>query len=109
MRQGAVYYRGISAGIITEDDQGYEFRYHEAYVAGPGSVAISFLLPLTSHPYTSAFLFPFFDGLIPEGWLLHLGTSNWKLDPKDRFGLLLKFCRDPIGAVSVRPLDHVNG
>jgi len=46
-------------------------------------------------------LFAFFDGLIPEGWLLELGIRNWKLDPRDRFGLLAAFCRDTIGAVGV--------
>lgn len=47
-------------------------------------------------------LFPFFDGLTPEGWLLNVVTHNWKLDRKDRFGLLLVACRDTIGNVTVR-------
>ena len=29
-------------------------------------------------------------------------THNWKLDRKDRFGLLLVACRDTIGNVTVR-------
>ena len=39
---------------------------------------------------------------IPEGWLLDIAEETWKLDPRDRFGLLLACCRDCIGAVSVR-------
>jgi len=46
-------------------------------------------------------LFSFFDGLIPEGWLLDIAEKNWKLDPRDRMGLLLACCRDCIGAVSI--------
>jgi serine/threonine-protein kinase HipA len=46
-------------------------------------------------------LFPFFDGLIPEGWLLDIAEKNWKLNPRDRMGLLLVCCKDCIGTVSV--------
>jgi len=42
--------------------------------------------------------------LIPEGWLLAVAERNWKLDPRDRMGLLLNCCRDCIGAVSVHPV-----
>jgi len=49
-------------------------------------------------------LFPFFDGLIPEGWLLDIAEKNWKLDMRDRMSILLVTCRDCIGAVSIHPL-----
>ena len=64
--------------------------------------AVSLTLPLRAEAYESNTLFPFFDGLIPEGWLLNVVTHNWKLDRKDRFGLLLVACRDTIGNVTVR-------
>jgi serine/threonine-protein kinase HipA len=51
-------------------------------------------------------LFPFFDGLIPEGWLLDIAQKNWKLNPRDRMGLLMACCKDCIGAVSVHPLNN---
>ena len=63
---------------------------------------MSLTLPLRAEAYESNTLFPFFDGLIPEGWLLNVVTHNWKLDRKDRFGLLLVACRDTIGNVTVR-------
>ena len=47
-------------------------------------------------------LFPFFDGLIPEGWLLGVVSRNWKINQNDRFGLLLSVCRDCIGDVNIR-------
>jgi serine/threonine-protein kinase HipA len=46
-------------------------------------------------------MFPFFDGLIPEGWLLEIAEKNWKLDARGRMGLLLACYRDCIGAVSI--------
>ena len=58
-------------------------------------------LPVSEQIYTSGTLFPFFDGLIPEGWLLEVASRNWKISKEDRFGLLLVTCKDAIGNVSV--------
>lgn len=58
-------------------------------------------LPVREEPYTSKTLFPFFDGLIPEGWLLDIVSRNWKIDIQDRFALLLVACKDPIGSISI--------
>jgi len=62
-------------------------------------------LPLREKEYTSEVLFPFFDGLIPEGWLLEIAEKNWKFDRRDRMSILLLTCRDCIGAVSVEPIE----
>ena len=51
-------------------------------------------------------LFPFFEGLIPEGWLLDIASKNWKLNRNDRMGLLLACCRNYIGAVSIEPITE---
>ena len=59
-------------------------------------------MPIQDAPYIGETLFPFFDGLIPEGWLLDIAEETWKLNPRDRFGLLLACCRSCIGAVSIR-------
>ena len=103
MRRAKVWYAEVWAGGVEETDEGYRFVYDEAYLDLPGARPVSQTLPLRQEPFQAKTLFPFFDGLIPEGWLLELGTRNWKLDTKDRFGLLLAFCRDPIGAVGVTP------
>jgi serine/threonine-protein kinase HipA len=63
-------------------------------------------LPLQQKAFHNSILFPFFDGLIPEGWLLDIAESNWKLNPRDRMGLLLACCKDCIGAVSVYPIEN---
>ena len=72
------------------------------------AVAVSLTLPLREEAYESNVLFSFFDGLIPEGWLLETVTRNWKINYKDRFGLLLIACRDCIGDVVVVEADHGN-
>jgi serine/threonine-protein kinase HipA len=101
MRTAEVFYKNILAGIISENDEGYTFQYDTAYLESKGAKPVSLTLPLQQQPYESKVLFPFFDGLIPEGWLLNIAVSNWKINPVDRFGLLITMCRDCIGAVSV--------
>jgi len=101
MRRVRVFRNAELAGILEETDEGYRFSYVAGYAGREGARPVSLTLPLRGEPYEAKTLFPFFDGLIPEGWLLDLGTRNWKLDPKDRFGLLLSFCRDAVGAVGV--------
>ncbi|MBS6627785.1 MAG: HipA N-terminal domain-containing protein [Clostridiales bacterium] len=100
-RLAYVYVRNIFAGILQETDAGYSFVYDAAYLKREDASAVSLTLPLTDQTYTSKTLFPFFDGLIPEGWLLGIVSRNWKIDPKDRFGLLLVACKDCIGNVSI--------
>ena len=102
LRQAGVYVRNRFAGLIQETDEGYCFIYEPEYLESEGCSPVSLTLPLQEEPYYSRTLFPFFDGLIPEGWLLGVVCRNWKIDQKDRFGLLMVACHDCIGSVSVR-------
>lgn len=88
-------------GILTESSEGYSFCYDLKYLARKDAEPISITLPLRKESYTDKVLFPFFDGLIPEGWLLDIAEKNWKIDSRDRMSLLLTCCKDCIGAVSV--------
>jgi serine/threonine-protein kinase HipA len=99
-RAGKVYVQNDHAGTVWQDDEGYAFQYDAAYLEKKGS-PVSLTLPLNDGVYRSDSMIPFFDGLIPEGWLLDITVKNWKLNPNDRMGLLLTACRDCIGAVSV--------
>ena len=104
MKQAVVYLRGIKTGILTEDENGYTFKYEADYLSSANAEAVSLTLPLSDKPYHDKVLFPFFDGLIPEGWLLDIAEENWKIDARDRMSLLLACCRDCIGAVGVVPI-----
>jgi serine/threonine-protein kinase HipA len=109
MRKAAVYYKEFLAGILTETDDGdYTFEYDERYVKEHPKESISLTMPVRSKSYTEKRLFPFFEGLIPEGWLLDIASKNWKINPGDRMGLLLACCRNCIGAVSVQPIPNEN-
>jgi serine/threonine-protein kinase HipA len=109
MRKGKVYYKTDLAGIITESDDGeYLFQYDESYIKEHREQFITFTMPVKDQPYKSNRLFPFFDGLIPEGWLLDIASKNWKINTNDRMGLLLACCQNCIGAVSVVPIPPEN-
>ena len=93
------------AGTLIEDIEDKHFRYEDNYLKKKDPEPISLTLPISPDKYTSKVLFPFFDGLIPEGWLLDIAQKNWKLDIRDRMNILLHTCRDCIGAVSIEPID----
>lgn len=108
MRKAKVFYKSSLAGIIAENDEGYTFQYIEEYLNSKEVRPISLTLPIQKEPYQSKILFPFFDGLIPEGWLLNIAVANWKIKKDDRFGLLQTLCNDCIGCVSIKAIKNEN-
>jgi serine/threonine-protein kinase HipA len=98
-----ILYNAMMAGQLAETDEGYVFTYDGEYLQKEGAKPISLTMPLRAEPYKSNVLFPFFDGLIPEGWLLDIAVDYWKIKANDRFKLLVATCRDAIGAVTVEP------
>ena len=76
MRKAAIKVGNQLAGWLTQDGQGYRFEYDTSYVSQPDARPVSLTLPLQEEPFVSNVLFPFFDGLIPEGWLLEVAERN---------------------------------
>lgn len=101
-----VYYGDKEAGELVKKPGGFEFAYRREYLRDPEAMPISLAMPLTGEKYESSVLFPFFDGLLPEGWLLDLTCAAAKIDKSDKFRLLLHTGKDPVGAVSVRPAEE---
>ena len=97
MKQGKIYLYDQYVGLLTEDETGFTFAYDADYLASSQAEAVSLTLPLSDEPYHDSVLFPFFDGLIPEGWLLNIAESSWKINQRDRMSLLLACCKDCIG------------
>ena len=104
MRSAEVHLHGQLAGHLVQDEEGYTFTYAPSHLRAELAQPVSLTLPLRAQPYVERVLFPFFDGLIFEGWLLEVAERNWKLNPRDRMGLLLACCQDCIGAISIYPL-----
>ena len=101
-RKGYVYIQNQYAGVVAETEEGYTFSYDNEYRNKENAVAVSLTLPLSEKSYSASTLFSFFDGLVPEGWLLDVASRNWKINANDRFGLLLLTWRDCIGDGSIR-------
>src|SRR5690606_14415352 len=101
MRKANVFMHQQLAGYLSETEDGYQFIYYKDYLQMPNAEAVSLTISLSDKTYINPVMFPFFDGLIPEGWLLEVAEQNWKLNQRDRMGLLLACCRDCIGAVSI--------
>ena len=89
MKQGKIYLYDQYVGLLTEDETGFTFAYDADYLVSSQAEAVSLTLPLSDEPYHDTVLFPFFDGLIPEGWLLNIAESSWKINQRDRMSLLL--------------------
>ena len=106
MKQASIYVNDTFCGILTEDEEGFHFAYDGAYLVRPDAVAVSPTMPLTRQQHDKEMMFPVFDGLIPEGWLLDIASSSWKIDPRDRMSLLIACCKDCIGNISVKPLGY---
>ena len=109
MRSAQIYYKDLLAGKLVETNEGeFVFQYDEQYVKNHQDEFITFSMPVSNRPYSEKRLFPFFEGLIPEGWLLDIAAKGWKINPNDRMGLLLACCQNCIGAVSVIPISAEN-
>jgi serine/threonine-protein kinase HipA len=101
MRKAEVWINTTLAGILSKTEEGYFFEYDTLYLSQDNLQPVSLTLPIQSEVFHSKNLFAFFDGLIPEGWLLNIAQKNWKLNSQDRMGLLLAMCKDCIGNVSI--------
>lgn len=104
MRKAKVLVKNIPAGILEENEDGFTFTYNSEYLSMDGATAVSLTMPLRKQPYYEKVLFPFFDGLIPEGWLLDIAEKNWKINARDRMSLLLLCCKDCIGDVGIEEI-----
>lgn len=103
-RRGRVSIAGTAVGTLEETGSGTRFTYDAAWLSHPDRLPVSLTLPLRAEPYDSPGLHPFFENLLPEGWLLEISTAKLKISKDDAFGLLLATCADCIGAVEIRPL-----
>ena len=100
MRRAEVYFKDLLAGFLTDFDDHFEFQYTNDFIEKGHPISVNF--SLQKEAFISKKLFPFFDGLIVEGWLLNVVEDNWKVNPNDRMSLLLLLGEDSIGAVSVK-------
>ena len=108
VRTGLVRLDGTPVGRIEETGTEFRFTYDLGWLSRRDAVPISLTLPLRPEPFVSHGLHPFFENLLPEGWLLEIATTKLKISKDDAFGLLVATCADCVGAVEVLPESEEN-
>ena len=103
MKKAKVFADGIFAGYLIEWEKNrrYEFAYLEGY-SGP---SISLTMPLTQRVYHFDRFPPFFDGFLPEGFMLDALLQKAKLDRDDRFEQLVRVGGEMVGNITVERDD----
>jgi len=109
MRAGTVKISGQSVGTIEESQDGIRFAYSSEWLSRSDAVPVSLTLPLRPEPYVWKGLHPFFENLLPEGWLLEVTSKKLGISRDDPFGLLLATCGDCVGAVEIEPIGRGDG
>ena len=105
IRKGKVLLAGQQVGVIQESGDETSFAYTPEWLARKDAAPVSLTLPLRCEPYVSQGLHPFFENLLPEGWLLEVSSKKLKISKDDPLGLLLATCADCVGAVEIESFD----
>ena len=104
-RSAEVRINGDRVGVLEEIGTRIRFTYDRKWCEKPDATPVSLTLPVTPAPFEQTGLHPFFENLLPEGWLLEISTSALKISKDDIFGLLMATCADCIGDVEIVPLE----
>ena len=104
-KRAEVYFNNTLTGFSINKEGKFIFKYQDEYLADDSLPPISLTLPKRDAPYTSAFLFPFFYGLLAEGENKDIQCRVLKIDENDSFTRLLKTAsEDTIGGVTVKEI-----
>ncbi len=106
MRKAIISFKGIPAGRLEEQKDGFIFQYNDAYFQNPMLKPVSITLPKTQQSYQNTSLFPVFYNMLPEGANKQMICRALRIDENDFFGLLLATAQyDTIGAITVQPTN----
>lgn len=100
MKKAKVFVDGILAGYLEEweKNKNYEFTYLNDY---QGS-SISLTMPIKQRKYHFDRFPPFFDGFLPEGFMLDALLRIAKIDEDDRFEQLMRVGGEMVGNITVK-------
>lgn len=106
-RTARVKLNGKLVGHLSEEGPTTRFTYTQEWLASPGALPVSLTLPLRPEPYLHSGLHPFFENLLPEGWLFDIASKKLKISKDDPIGMLLATCGDCIGNVEIEPVESM--
>ena len=107
MRKAIVNFKGIPAGILEENENGFVFKYDDVYFHDPTQKVISLTFPKTQQTYYHPSLFPVFFNMLPEGTNKGILCRVLRIDENDFFGLLLATAQyDTIVAITITLINE---
>lgn len=101
MRRAQICVNGMRAGTLEELEGGrFRFQYDDAYEGPP----VSLTMPTARRTHEFDAFPPFFDGLLPEGFMLEALLKRHKLDRHDLMGQLIAVGADMVGDVTAQEI-----
>lgn len=99
MKKAKVFVDGLYAGELQEIEKGrhYKFIYVENYIGK----AVSLTMPIATRIYEYDRFPPFFEGVLPEGFMLKWLLRLAKIDRDDLMTQLIQVGGDLVGNVTV--------
>ncbi len=98
----SVYFNERMVGYLSKVNDSYIFKYDKNFLDSSDCFPISYHFPLKSEQFISKKLFPFFESLVSEGWLLKIQSQASKIDERDFFSMLLENGEDLIGGIKIK-------
>ena len=102
MRRAKVFVAGVEAGVLEELTRGseYIFRYHETYQGYP----VSLTMPIEQREIWFNRFPPFFDGVLPEGFMLAALLRQTRIEKDDLFSQLVAVGGNLVGPVTIEEI-----
>jgi len=106
MKLEIIYKGKQKAGDLWKDDNGYHFKYTDAFINDPNTRPISVNMPKNKKEYHSNELFHYFQSILSEGENRKQICKALGIDISDDWALLIYSCnKDTIGAITVKKSD----
>lgn len=99
MKKAKVFVDGLFAGELQEIEKGRYYRF--IYVDNYTGAAVSLTMPTTKSTYEYDRFPPFFEGVLPEGFMLKWLLRLAKIDRDDYMTQLIQVGGDLVGNVTV--------
>ena len=99
MRRARVFVNKDFAGVLEEIEKHKKYRFD--YVEGYAGLPVSLTMPVKQKSFIFDHFPPFFEGVLPEGFLLQALLKQAKIDANDYFQQLITVGHDLVGNVTV--------
>ncbi|MEI6242102.1 MAG: HipA N-terminal domain-containing protein [Chlamydiota bacterium] len=103
MRKAKVFVNGVLAGELQEITRGHHYRF--IYLEGYKGSSVSLEMPIIKQVYAFDRFPPFFEGLLPEGFMLEALLKQSKIDRNDLMSQIIAVGHDLVGNVTIKGVE----